>query len=89
MAHRLSTRGRHAHRTNSTHPIRMKSAQGIGRLGAYLRDEISITVCVTDARKRLHLLVNSLLSDYYQTNIVLSVFYIGMFQDMFNRLWLT
>jgi hypothetical protein len=62
MTHRLSTRGRLAHRTNRTHPIRMKSAQGIGLLGAHLRDVASITVCSVDARKTLSFLVSKDLS---------------------------
>ena len=70
MAHRLSTRGRHAHRINRTHPIRMKSAQGIGQLGAHLRDRIIIALCDEDARKTQRFLLISLLSDDYKTNIV-------------------
>jgi hypothetical protein len=62
MTHRLSTRGRHAHRTNRTHPIRMKSAQGIGLLGAHLRDKVIITVCSVDASETLSLLVSKDLS---------------------------
>ncbi len=62
MAHRLSTQGRLAHRTNRTHPNRMKSAQGIGLLGAHLRDGVSITGDFADARKTLSLLVNKVLS---------------------------
>ncbi len=58
MAHRLSTRGRHAHKANRTHPIRMKSAQGIGLLGAHLRDNLSIAAYRADASSMRSLLVN-------------------------------